>query len=107
MPSRSATSVTCTSVLIVEDHTDNREMLAEFLIFAGFDVATASSGLEALRVADLHRPDVVLMDLRLEGELDGIETTRRLKAHPALKHSVVVAVTGLAFPKHRNAALEA
>jgi CheY-like chemotaxis protein/HPt (histidine-containing phosphotransfer) domain-containing protein len=59
-------------------------------------VVLATNGLEALAQAEQHRPDVILMDMRMP-ELDGHETTRRLKASPALRHIPVIAVTASSF----------
>ena len=95
------------SVLVVEDHRDNREMLAEYLAALGFTVMTAANSDEALARAEEFHPDVVLMDLALPGKLDGWETTRRVKAHPLLKHTVVIAVTAHGFPAHQEKAMHA
>jgi CheY-like chemotaxis protein len=95
------------SVLIVEDHPDNREMLEEYLTSVGFAVATAMTGVEAMAVASAIRPHVVLMDLGLPGTMDGWETTRQFKSHPVLRHSVVVAVTAHGFPAAIEKAMRA
>src|SRR4051794_16935544 len=81
-------------------------MLAEYLTLVGCRVATASSGVEALVVAEAMRPQVMLMDLALPG-IDGWEATRRVKAHPLLKQTVVIAVTAHSLPKHGEEALHA
>src|SRR3954453_14967427 len=94
------------SVLVVDDDQDNREMLAEYLTLVGCTVAIASSGVEALVVAEAMRPQVMLMDLALPG-IDGWEATRRVKAHPLLKQTVGIAVTAHSLPKHREEALHA
>jgi two-component system, cell cycle response regulator DivK len=94
------------SVLVVDDDQDNRDMLAEYLTHVGCTVATAASGAEALAVAEVVRPQVMLMDLALPG-IDGWEATRRVKAHPLLKQTVVIAVTAHSLPKHREEALHA
>ena len=93
------------SVLMVEDHDDNREMLADVLTFAGCTVMTATSGEEAIAQAERLLPQVVLMDLRLRGDIDGWEATRIIRAHPRLQHAVVIAVTAHAFPPERHRAL--
>lgn len=85
------------SVLIVEDHRDNRELLEQYLTFVGFAVETAKTGAEAIAVAEKMRPKVVLMDLGLPGAMDGWEATRQFMSHPVLKRSVVIAVTAHGF----------
>jgi len=67
-------------VLIVEDEVIAAMATAAMLRRLGFEVCTkVTSGEEALFVFDGEAPDLVIMDIRLQGELDGIETTRRLK----------------------------
>ena len=94
------------SVLVVDDDRDNREVLAEYLRFRGFDVCSACNGTEALSLARSIRPQVVLMDLAMPG-LDGYETTRRIKADPLTKNLVVCAVTALALPADQQSARDA
>ena len=78
-------------IMVVDDETDVREVLAEYLELKGFDVRQASSGEEGLEKVAESCPDVVLLDLGLPG-LSGIETLRRLKSNnPAL---CVIVVSG-------------
>lgn len=79
-------------ILLVEDMVDARELYADYLTYAGFSVVTAINGHEALGLAKLLRPDLILMDIRLPG-MDGLEATADLKADPQLAHIPVVAIT--------------
>jgi CheY-like chemotaxis protein len=83
------------SVLIVEDDRDGRLMLVEWLQHAGFRVAQAHNGLQALERAVELTPDVVVTDLNIPG-IDGFELTRRLKQDPRTRDVPVLAVTGYA-----------
>jgi CheY-like chemotaxis protein len=93
-------------VLIVEDYEDAREMYAEYLQYAGFRVAEARNGMEALQIAQEMLPDVILMDLALPG-MDGWEATRRLKSDERTRRIPVIAVTGHALSGHSDTARKA
>lgn len=84
------------NILLVEDYDDAREMYRDYLEFAGFQVDTARDGHEALDKARALMPDLILMDLSLPG-LDGWEATRALKADPATRHLVIVALSAHAL----------
>ncbi len=79
-------------ILLVEDMVDARELYAEYLAYAGFSVVTAINGHEAISLARLLRPDLILMDIRLPG-MDGLEATADIKGDPDLAHIPVVALT--------------
>jgi len=83
------------SVLIVEDDRDGRLLYVEWLQQAGFRVAQAHNGLQALERAVEATPDVVVTDLNIPG-IDGFELTRRLKQDPRTRGVPVLAVTGYA-----------
>jgi two-component system, cell cycle response regulator DivK len=93
-------------VLVVDDFQDNREMYAEYLVFAGFRVIQASNGKEALDQAFANPPDIIIMDLSLP-VMDGWEATRRLKADRRTSAIPVVALTGHAMQGHSKGAMEA
>jgi len=71
-------------LFLVDDHPIVRSGLAA--LFADEEdveiVGEASNGADAVRLIALRRPDVVLMDLRLNGDMDGVQTTRRVRALP-------------------------
>lgn len=93
-------------ILLVEDNELNRDMLSRRLARRGYEVLMAVDGLEALDVAASARPALVLMDMSLP-LMDGWETTRRLKADPALRAIPVVALTAHAMEGDRERALAA
>jgi two-component system OmpR family response regulator len=65
-------------LLVVDDEATIRELLAGSLRFAGYEVATAASGTEAVRAAAAARPDLILLDVMMP-DGDGFETVRRLR----------------------------
>ncbi len=69
-------------LLVVDDEPNIRDLLAESLRFAGFEVVTASDGLEAVAAATRERPDLVVLDVMMPG-IDGFEVVRRLRAEGA------------------------
>lgn len=84
-------------ILIVEDESDLRELLAWSLAQAGFEVAAAEDGEIALRNARAARPDLVLLDLMLP-KLDGLNVCRRLRSEPATADVPVIIVTASDAP---------
>jgi len=80
-------------ILLVEDYDDAREMYSEYLTFSGYEMSQAANGLEAIRQALASRPHIVVMDLSLP-EMDGWETTRRLKADERTADIPILALTG-------------
>ena len=93
-------------ILVVEDQDDNKRIMRDLLTSAGYAVLEASSGVEAIEVAQRERPDLILMDIQLPG-MDGHEATRRLKGDPDMMHIPIVAVTSYAFDGDRQEAMEA
>ncbi len=72
------------NILAVDDHEDNRRILRDLLMAVGCRVIEATTGEEAVAQAEIHRPDLILMDIQLTG-VDGYEVTRRIKANPLLR----------------------
>lgn len=83
-------------ILVVEDDTDNRRIVAKVLAVEGYDVIEATDGIEALAQARSQLPDMILMDLALPN-MDGWEATRQLKGDPKTRAIPVVALTAFAM----------
>jgi two-component system, cell cycle response regulator DivK len=83
-------------ILMVEDTEDNRQIIRDLVSAVGYELIEAADGAEGLAMAEKERPDLILMDIQLP-IMDGYETTRRIKANPALKHIPVIAVTSYAL----------
>ena len=92
------------SVLVVNDHEALRQTVLQRLRARGFRVHAATSGRQAIQVARVERPDVILMDMDPPA-LDGWESTRRLKADPMTRNILVVALCEDAQVDRRNHAM--
>ena len=85
-------------VLVVDDHDINRRAIELILAPLGCDIAQAADGMAALRQCEAAAFDVIFMDVRMP-ELDGRETTRRLRAGGGVNAGVpVIAVTADTAP---------
>ncbi len=79
-------------ILIVEDDTDTREILAYALVHDGFDVEEAPDGERALEVMRERRPDLVLLDLWMP-RLGGREVMEAMQRDPSLSGVPVVTIS--------------
>lgn len=79
-------------LLIVDDSVTERDYLRDMLVKAGHVVITASSGREAVEVAQREQPDLVFMDIVMD-DVDGYHATRTLKENPATVAIPVVVVS--------------
>ncbi len=93
-------------ILLVEDNEMNVDMLSRRLRKRNFDVVVAVNGMEALSKAREERPALILMDVELP-DIDGWETTRRLRADPTTAAIPIIAVTAHAMDAHRERSLAA
>jgi twitching motility two-component system response regulator PilH len=89
-------------VLLVEDDRDTREMYSEFLSHSGLEVTEAPTGYRALERAREHRPDVVVTDIAMPG-MDGLELSRTLRREDATSKVPIIAVSGNASERAREA----
>lgn len=105
-PFEMAPSLHGKTVLVVDDHQDAAEMVAEMLEHHGCIVHVAHDGHEALERAHTTRPDVVLLDLGLPG-IGGYDVARRLRADPVLEGTKIVALTGYGEDSDRQRSLSA
>ena len=83
-------------VLIVEDNELNMKLFHDLIEASGHDTLETRDGIEALKLAREHHPDLILMDIQLP-EVSGLEVTRWLKEDDDLRAIPVVAVTAFAM----------
>ncbi len=89
-------------VLVIDDHSDNREMLTAYLTMFGHDVRTAPDGVEGLQVARSFQPEVIFLDIWMP-RMDGLETCQRLRRDPLLSEAVVYALSAGSTAELRGA----
>ncbi len=93
------------TILIADDHDDNRELLKLLLLGAGYEVKEASDGSECLMLARSEHPDLIVMDLSMP-VMDGWGVFRELRADERTRAIPCMAVTAHA-ELNRIQALEA
>jgi signal transduction histidine kinase/DNA-binding response OmpR family regulator len=81
-----------TSVMVVEDNIDNRQMICRQLTKAGWQVLEAENGLKALEVLQTQQPGVILLDLMMP-EMDGFEFLRELRQQAQWRSLPVIVLT--------------
>ena len=88
-------------ILVVEDNENNRSLIRDILLYNGYDVIEASDGVEGIRMAKVHKPDLILMDMHMP-RMDGTKAIRFLKADPETKGIKIIAITSLAMSGDRE-----
>lgn len=84
------------TVLIVEDNELNMKLFRDLLEAHGYQTLEARTGPEALKLAEKHHPDLILMDIQLP-EYSGLEVTQKIKDNEELADIPVIAVTAFAM----------
>jgi two-component system, cell cycle response regulator DivK len=89
------------TILLADDHEDNRFALLTVLAREGYRTLGAANGKEAVELCREHLPDLVLMDLAMP-VMDGRTAMRLLKEDPATAHIPVVVLTAMALSVDRD-----
>jgi CheY-like chemotaxis protein len=92
-----------TLILLVDDYLDAVEMWGIYFRHCGYEVLSATDGLEAVEMAKRHVPDLVILDLDLPG-ITGFEAARRLRELPGTANIPLVAATGFSHAKQLDEA---
>lgn len=92
-------------VLVIEDHEDTRVLYRYLLESSGLRVVEAANGEQGVSIAQLTRPDLILMDTSLP-HVDGLTATHRIRELRGLSDVPIIFLSGHAQPQARQAALE-
>jgi two-component system, cell cycle response regulator DivK len=93
-------------ILVAEDIEDLAELYCYQLESLGFDVTVAKNGLEAMELAPLLRPDLIIMDIRMP-KMDGLEAARKIRENPATRDIPILAATAKALEGDKEKCLAA
>jgi len=77
----------------VDDRAEVRELMKITLRSEDYQIFQANNGEKAIDVARKEKPDLIIMDIMMPGEIDGIEATRILKNDPVTKGSIIIMLT--------------
>ncbi|MEY2905289.1 MAG: hypothetical protein RJA52_1305 [Bacteroidota bacterium] len=92
-------------ILIVDDEPDILEFLKYNLVKEGFQVLTAGDGVEGLKIAELEKPDLIVLDIMMP-KMDGVEICRNIRSNPQLKNTLVAFLTAREEDYSQIAALD-
>ena len=84
------------TILVVEDNELNMKLFHDLLEAHGYNILQTRDGMEALKLARHHKPDLILMDIQLP-EVSGLEVTKWIKEDDDLKAIPIIAVTAFAM----------
>ncbi|MEH1869380.1 MAG: GAF domain-containing protein [Nostoc sp.] len=93
-------------ILLAEDNEANISTVSSYLKAKGYRIMLAQNGQEAIDVAKIHHPDLILMDIQMPG-MDGLEAMRQIRLDSNLIDIPIVALTALAMTGDRDRCLKA
>jgi len=77
-------------ILIVDDHEEIRKLVELTLRVEDYQILQAKNGEDAIKIVKVEKPDLIIMDVVMPGEIDGIEATRILKNDPETKACTII-----------------
>ena len=80
-------------ILIVDDQLEIRSLVEVTLETEDYEIFQAKSGEEAVEIAKLQKPDLIIMDIMMPGDIDGLEATHILKNDPGTSNCRIVLLT--------------
>ena len=89
-------------ILIIDDHAQTRQMVKWALADAGYELYEASNGDNGLKIAEHVKPDLVLLDVVMPGELDGFMVCEKLRANSMFSGVKIILLSANDRPKDRE-----
>jgi len=96
-----------TKVLYVEDHEAQRDIMVQMMELYGYEIDVASNGEEGVKKAQEWHPDVVLMDIRMPGRIDGLVAIRQLRSGPDTADIPIIVISAWGSARLKERALSA
>jgi two-component system, cell cycle response regulator DivK len=93
-------------ILYIEDNSQNMRLVKKMLMAGGFEMLGAENGWTGLKMAILHKPELILVDINLP-DIDGTEVTTRLRANPLFEKTPIIALTANAMYGDRERFIDA
>jgi len=93
------------TILVVDDIKENRDLIVLLLNSYGFKTLQANSGLEALKLYDEEKIDLIFMDILMEN-LDGLETTKQIRSKENGKNIPIIALSANVYDEDKKEALK-
>jgi signal transduction histidine kinase len=93
-------------ILLVDDSSIVTETLSDYLNTKGYQVITATDGLQAFKKAKEIHPDLIVMDIKMP-KMNGLDVTRKIRSNGSLADIPIIALTVLTMPGDRELCLEA
>ena len=91
-------------ILIVDDHSDIRKLI-RITIGSAYEVLEAEDGMAALQIIRNQRPSLVVLDIMMPGEMDGLQVLDAVRADPSLKDTQIIMVTARGQAKDYDAGM--
>jgi two-component system, OmpR family, response regulator len=88
-------------ILVVDDHAGSAQSLAQVLACSGHSVLTATSGEQALVLADEFQPEAIVIDIGLPG-MDGFDLATQLRKRPGTRNALLLALSGSSLKQFRD-----
>ena len=91
-------------ILLVDDHPEIRQ-LVKMTLGKGFEIFEAEDGRSALRLTLEHKPDLLVLDIMMPGEIDGLRVLKAIKVDHALRNTKVILVSARGQEKDKQEGL--